>query len=357
MHTMRLKDVNQEVVLHVIAALGEKFHTKDVSEHPEMLAAHHSFTGGRNYHATVGKVLRRLAKRDEFRLKYLGGTGGPGARWRRLNDSDVATTPQLPSSEQHPAKQSEPLPYEPVREKHFRAVRFMGTPEFLRIKRLFEAYPVCGGVYFQPTDKGIIPKDLHEASPKPLIGIGHRNRQAIRPGASIGEVERTMENRIAALERNRASAHRSPEKQFEAHVIREAQTNHLLIPGFPDDFRFVHSQWRIEKPGRNDRGGKGYQGFTDIAAVNLTAQSLVLIELKPKRDSTAKGQVADYVRYFQAHAAVLEPFFLEVARMMGMLYDCRELAGLAGLSVAPEGLVAWQEKGHIVVPGLPALYR
>jgi hypothetical protein len=58
---MRDRDVNHIELLGVLDAMPTRFRTKDVSNHPRMLAAHAAYRGDFNYHAMIGKALARLA--------------------------------------------------------------------------------------------------------------------------------------------------------------------------------------------------------------------------------------------------------------------------------------------------------
>ncbi|MDR3627266.1 MAG: hypothetical protein P4L45_10560, partial [Ignavibacteriaceae bacterium] len=173
----------------------------------------------------------------------------------------------------------------------------------------------------------------------PRIGIG--NDPYIYLGMRVSDIKFKMQERLnyLQLKRNEQTSP-SSENQFEAYIIRAAQKNKLIMPGFSDNLRFIHSQWRIQ-------GIPGTQNFTDLIAIDLTTNQLVIIELKYKEDNTAFSQVAGYVNYFQRYFTNLNPFFLKLANVMGFLYKCSELASLSVIEMASYGLVAWPDKNGV----------
>ncbi len=210
----------------------------------------------------------------------------------------------------------------------------MLTPEFRQVKHLFESIPEIGGVYFRPTDGRITVVDLHPHSPKPRIGVGRD--PYIRCGATSSEVSDSLDERIAYLRDVRArQLQPSRENQFEARLIREAQCNHLCIPGCPNRLRFVFSQWRM---GLTPDVG---QRFTDLVAVDIERRCLAIIELKAEPDNSAFPQVQSYVEYFKNHWNELGPLFVKIAQVMGELYGCRDLASLSCLTGNIVPIVGW----------------
>ncbi len=230
-----------------------------------------------------------------------------------------------------------------VRPGHYLSLDYMDTPEFLRVKVLFEGTPEIGGVYFRPTDKRITVVDTHPESLKPLIGVG--KNPYISCGKTAEQLVTTMDERVCYLHEARNSIkHPWRERQFEARMIREAQGNRLRLPGCPDHLCFIHSQWRM------DPTSGGSPQITDLLAVDVVRRGLVLLELKPKRDDSAFAQVQGYVEYFYRHWDNLGPFFTRVAQVMGKLYGCRELASIGGLSQEITALVIWPgTNGELVV--------
>jgi hypothetical protein len=246
------------------------------------------------YHAAVGRVLKKLTRTDGLpALQELETGTARGSRWQ-INTDAAACEAVARSGESVGAVHAKPSGCAPqnkiVRKGHYRTLDYMQTNEFRKIKQLLESYAEIGGVYFRPTDRGATMVDLHPHSLKPRVGIGAD--PLLRVDTSADAVESSIPERIQHL-RSVRSRQRSPsrENQLEARMIREAQANHLVLPGFPDRLRFVHSQWRIHLAGG--------QRFTDLLAVDLKGKQLVLIELKREPDPSALGQVTDYVRYFE----------------------------------------------------------
>lgn len=109
------------------------------------------------------------------------------------------------------------------------------------------------------------------------------------------------------------------------------------MSGFPDYFKFIHNLWRIDNPRYS------LQSFTGIIALDVKNQKLVIIESKAKSDSSAFHQVKEYIDYFQINAIQLVPFFLELGKVMGSLYDCEDLTKLKNISASEVGLVVWPD--------------
>ncbi|MEO8183597.1 MAG: hypothetical protein ABI895_32600 [Deltaproteobacteria bacterium] len=81
---------NTEVVRQCLRQLGASFRTKELSQHPLMLARHQELVNRRNYHATVGTYLSRHCS-DVVRVDI--GTNEDGALWsNRLGVEAVDVT-------------------------------------------------------------------------------------------------------------------------------------------------------------------------------------------------------------------------------------------------------------------------
>jgi len=223
-----------------------------------------------------------------------------------------------------------------VRSGHFLTVAYMATPQFAEIVRLFESYEEIGGAYFRPLDNGVRAVDLHPSSLKPRIAIGNSSMPLIPLGATVRELAPTMNARLEHLRSVRArQLAPSRENQLEARMIRAAQSKALVLTGFPTSMRFIHSQWRIDAP------DSGTQEFSDLLAVDLSTGRLVVVELKREPDPSAADQALRYVSYFEKRADEVLRFFEQVARMMGALYGCGELAQIRLSGVEPDGFVVW----------------
>lgn len=227
-----------------------------------------------------------------------------------------------------------------IRKSHYRSLDYMDSVEFIGVKELFESIPEIGGVYFRPTSKGPMPVDLSETSLKPRVGIGDE----IRIGTKADSLSMTMPDRLNALRIKRSrQKSASRESQFEAYLIREAQANRLILPDFPSQIRFIHSQWRLDnkKP-----------LVTDIIGVDLVSRALVIIELKKSNELSALSQAEEYADYFRRHGAEISPFFSRIAHVMGKLYNCPELINFRVAPQAVHVLTAWpSENGSIHVNG------
>lgn len=345
---MELDDVVMKTVCEVLEKMPAQFRTKDLSNHEEMKDAHQEIykeykrlgSNGKhkNYHLIIGKYLSKY--HSKLGIEHLKdySSNDDGALWERIDvakatgnhPNPIGVSVSIPAMSSGLTRSSS----QTVRDGHYRSLEYMLTPEFGQIRNLFESIPEIGGVYFRPNDKGITVLDLHPDSPKPRIGIGID--PYIRSGNTAEQLRPTMNERVAYLKKIREKQKQpSREFQFEAYLIREAQDNHLLMPGFPDDLRFIYSQWRM------NANSDERQMFTDLLAIDIVKQRLVILELKAQPDNSALQQVQGYVRYFIQNWDDLMPFFTQVAQVMGKLYDCPKLEGLDRLDQGVIPLVAW----------------
>src|ERR671914_326786 len=96
---MRDRDMDQAALMAALGTMPPYFRTKDLSEHPAMLAAHESYRDDVNYDAMVGKALGRLARRRVLPpLRRAGGLPNDrGAPWERLiSDATKPSSVTLP---------------------------------------------------------------------------------------------------------------------------------------------------------------------------------------------------------------------------------------------------------------------
>ena len=101
---MKLTDFDAKTVATAITQVSERFHTRDVSEHRAMLAAHSEATES-NYHAMVGSYLSQ--NRGTLGLRLLPEyESSRGACWERTASAPLRTsgapamaTPPLPRGE------------------------------------------------------------------------------------------------------------------------------------------------------------------------------------------------------------------------------------------------------------------
>ena len=351
---MSRNDVDLPSLHGAVEGMPETFHTKDVSWLPPIRQANASLVGLRNYHAFVGGALSD--NRGYLGIELLSTGHSRGALWRRLSGGaqPVPATSSFVAPASAPAWQGGTIAGDApldsltsglvVRPGHFETVRYMCGESFRGVKDLFEAVPEFGGVYFRPLENGVRVVDLDETSPKPRIGVGYDS--LIPRGSRVEHLAPSIPTRIDYLKQVRArQTAPSLENQFEARMIRAALRNGLRLPGFGDDVRFIHSQWRIDRP-----NGVSGQAFTDLIAADLRTKTLVIIELKAFPDGVAAMQATQYARYFQRRGEQLFPLFTQIARMMGELYDCPELSEFAFDTSSVDAYTAWPTiAGDVVV--------
>jgi hypothetical protein len=263
---LRLEDLDHATVLTVLDGLPDVFRTKDVSEPAAELDAHVLLSAEQQYHAVLGKYLRKHG--PTLGVELVSAAAHPrGVLWRK-----VPAVEPTASDETRPSAGGLSRP---VRSGHERSLDYMQSNAFREVKDLLDARPEIGGVYFRPLEQGVCMVDLHPESPKPRIGIG--TDPLLRRGTTAAQLGLSLPGRIAYLQGKRAEQQTpSRENQLEAQLIRDAQANNLRLPApFPSSLRFVHSQWRVDNPWPG-----ASQRFTDLIAVDLTTAGLVIIELK-----------------------------------------------------------------------------
>src|SRR4051794_26302331 len=205
---MRLTDVRFGAVQRVVAALGDEFATRDVSEHPDCVQAHGVFADESNYHSLIGKRLKESASFLE--IEESQAHTPRGSQWRKR--TALTTHPETGCTDASVSTG------ELVRAGHWRAVEAMRTRQFEMIVALFDADPRVGGAYFRVVDKGFQPVDLHSTSVRPLIAVG----SAFTPATSAAQLAGELDLRVQALLQARATASPSVEKRLEARLIRGA---------------------------------------------------------------------------------------------------------------------------------------
>lgn len=346
--------VSEQAMRVTIAMTSGEFSTKDISEHQIMLNAHRDLSRHSQYHAFVGKALKNLKDENERPyLTELRKSTSRGSVWQVADKASInVVEAQAPSSPEIISVVSVSSA-KAVRPGHYQTLKYMSTQAFQEIRQRMDEVPEFGGVYFRPLDDGVRMLDLHPNSPKPKIGIGDNKDSLLTVGTTWAKLENSIPSRIAYLKGVRARQ-TSPlkETQLEAMIIRQAQSNHLIMKEFPDRLRFIHSQWRIDQPGVNS------QQFTDLLAVDLVSHSLVIIELKKTKDFGALNQAKSYLNYFREKAAELNPFFTELAKTMGKLYDCPELMLIDEVITAESVLAAWPAGiGGLSIEGLIELEK
>ncbi len=91
--TMRLDQVEGVLVASVVRGMPE-FQTKDISEHPDVLAAHGALAEARNYHAMIGSYIARNCA--GLGVRSVGrASNGRGERWAAIRPA--AEPPQVPA--------------------------------------------------------------------------------------------------------------------------------------------------------------------------------------------------------------------------------------------------------------------
>jgi hypothetical protein len=308
---MAVSDVQWSAIRDRIAELGPSFTTKDVSGDPTVMSRHGSFAAHSHYHAMVGRFLS--SNMGSLGIRKAAKSPSGGQRWEKR---DAAAVKPLTEST---------TPAEPIRPGHRLSLGYFKSIEMAHITMAFDRYELIGGTYFRLTDKGIQPVDLSPASSKPLLGIGG----PITPGRAAEEVEIELPRRVAELQRKRAVAGRSEEKQLEAALTRDALRNHLVLARVGPTLRFLANQWRLAQ-----------LGTLDLLAVDQAKGDLVVIELKigPEDHASAVAQVGQYVEYVAKHWSAVAPFFSELMLAMAERYDAPDMTALT-LTGTVRGLV------------------
>lgn len=305
-----------------------------MSEDAEVVEAHRRFATEFNYHAMFGKALSGARGRLGI-SEVAKNHPGRGSLWRKRG----RTTAQTEVTSAPPPAASTRVDPKPIRDGHWRSVRAMEGGDFTAIVRLFDENPEIGGTYFRVVEKGFQPVDLHPGSPKPLIGIG----AAFSARASVNQLERELDARVVELLRKRETLAPSAEKQIEARFVRSALNGRLRLDPLPGSLRLIASQWRI------DLGGTGRP--LDLIAADVTARSLVVVELKAAADRSAVNQVSEYVAAMRAWSPETTEFFSALGRAMAAVYGCADMPDALETGLV-SAIAAWPrgDGGFEVVP-------
>lgn len=244
------------------------------------------------------------------------------------------------SGDSGPATRSGPAP---VRAGHWASLERLGSPDFGPIRKRFESEDDLGGVYFRVTDKGLQPVALDPTVPKPYAGVGG----VIRRSSGLGDLEDGMADRLANWQKKGERPGALAERRLHCRLVQEALRSGLRL-GTTDGLglagshlRFIASEWRLARDTK--------PSLIDIVAVDVERRCLVLIELKPAADAAARAQVLQYRAIVLEQSSELLPFFEALARVMGAIYGCDELADIHLDRATVAALVVWPAGGAIEV--------
>jgi len=95
---MRLTDIDREAVLAVLQRLPHRFHTTDVSQHPQVRESHAHLLNERNYNAVFGTFLSRLAHELDAPIRFLS-PGNGDAWWEKTGAGGRSSEVSVAGSE------------------------------------------------------------------------------------------------------------------------------------------------------------------------------------------------------------------------------------------------------------------
>ena len=105
-----LANLDGEAISAAVRDFAQEFQTKDVSEHPDVLAAHGDAVKARNYHAMVGTFVARNAQ--ALGVRSAGkSSNGRGERWQPVRAPEPPPPPAAPPP---PLLQAQPPPPPPA---------------------------------------------------------------------------------------------------------------------------------------------------------------------------------------------------------------------------------------------------
>lgn len=177
-HNITLADVDGVAIEAVVSELPHAFQTKDVSEHPAVVAAHGNAAEARNYHAMVGTYLSRSC--SALGIRSLGkSTNGRGERWGRDAVAPPAPppTPRPIASPAYAPDPGAPPQYAP-RHPGGAPPGPGAPPAYAPQSRGGAAYPV------PETGSGAYrPPQPHQAQPQPFAAHGQPGGTLSRGGS------------------------------------------------------------------------------------------------------------------------------------------------------------------------------
>jgi hypothetical protein len=208
-----------------------------------------------------------------------------------------------------------------LRPGHVKTLEWLASPEFAEVKRLHDRVIGFGGVYFRPTDKGVVVIVLDGRAPG-YVGFRTSRKDSgylLTPGRAGALDEQHLRDRYQAFQVwLQTVGGSSVEEQAVIPWLRRALQNELVLSGLPrsgGDWVFLNQEWRFQR-------GDGVGKKSDVIAVNARTGQIGIIEAKSSASKRAEAvaQVCEYGRYWKRDAQELAPFFTRLLRAMGSLY-------------------------------------
>jgi hypothetical protein len=317
--SMNVDEVRFGAVERAVARQGVEFHTRDISENPDVVREHGRFALEGNYHAMIGRALSNSRERFGISEVVKDDERGRGSRWSKHVGEPVAATT---------AAVGEIASRRPVGEGHWAAVTAMHDPEFRRIIELFDARAEIGGTYFRVAEEGFQPVDLDAVSKAPLIEVG----PPFSPTTKADALEDELDARVARLVRTRATITVSPERHLQARFVRHALKSSLRLDPLPPTLRLIAGQWRLDDA-----------RVIDLLSVDVAARSLVVVEVRAPRDPRALDQAAACVEEMREWPSDVRSFFAALGNAMAATYSCGDMpetlepGAVTGLAAWPRG--------------------
>ena len=221
-----------------------------------------------------------------------------------------------------------------VRQGHKDTVRWMNSESFTEMKLLFDRVTGKGGVYFRPTDRGVVIIVLDEEASSYVSFRTEAEDQAylLAVGSPV-PAEDDLRRRYRAFAIWLAGVQRSSEEERAVIPwIRSSLSSNLLLPGMDSQWLFLNQEWRFQ-----DENGKAKK--SDVLAVQMPTGRLGIIEVKNSYSGKERAleQIRQYGSFWQRDQKELQSFFTDVLNMMGKLYD-NQWAMTAQVSNEPAAL-------------------
>ena len=330
---MKFSDVDEKLILATLKKVGSEFHTRDLSEHPDMIAGQPN-KDDRNYHSMIGRFLARhvncVESMNDFdRMK--------GERWRNHYPEKAKPTNQ--KNRLLDARQGQRI----IRNGHWKALENLQDGKAYRETRELYREELGGiDVFLCPAEKGLTVVSLDFENCPSRIGVGADNTNQCTLN-KIPPDPKTVRHAVKGYETKRASMMRaSGEERHGLRLIADALSNGLVLgPG-----HVVTMEWRLPSRQR-----------VDLLCANPKQECLVVIELKQseamarkverKKGGNAWDQAQNYADEIYEHRQELYPFFEQLGRTLAQNHsavtDLRNLN--LDINTRPRALVSWPGGG------------
>ena len=322
---MKFSDVDEKLILATLKNVGAEFYTRDLSEHPDMIAGQ-PCKDHRNYHSMIGRFLA-LHVNCVKRMNDFDGV--KGQRWLNYHSEKAKPTKQENRLMDPCLDRGQRV----IREGHWKALEQLRDGKAYEETRELYREELGGiDVFLCPTEKGLTIFSLDFENCPSRIGVGADDNQCTL--SKLPPDPKAVKHAVKGYEAKRVSMTRSSiEERYGMRLIAKALSKGLLLDADPDPGYIIAMEWRLSSGQR-----------IDILCADPKQECLVVIELKRRKTgSSAWGQAQSYADRIYEDRQELYPFFEQLGRTLAQNHGApAELRNLnLDLKRRPRVLVSW----------------